>query len=86
MEPETQIFADNGYSTDENTEYLKDKGLDEYIASKKLSRKAKKYNKNDNPFSKDYFIFDLEKDVYICPQGQILNHKGRYKNGLKTVY
>lgn len=86
LKPGTQIFADNGYSTDENTQYLKDKCLDGYIASRKLSRKAKKINKKDNPFSKDYFIFDLEKDGYICPQGQILNHKGIYKNGLKTVY
>ena len=28
----------------------------------------------------------MEKDGYICPQGQILNHKGIYKNGLKIVY
>ena len=42
LKPGTQIFADNGYSTDENIEYLKNKNLDGYIASRKLSRKAKK--------------------------------------------
>ena len=39
-----QFSADNGYSTDENTTYLEEKGLDEYISTRKLSRKEKKYN------------------------------------------
>ena len=39
-----QFSADNGYSTDENTTYLEEKGLDGYISTRKLSRKEKKYN------------------------------------------
>ena len=38
----TQILADNGYSTDEATDFLEQKHLDGYIASKKLARKHKK--------------------------------------------
>ncbi len=47
-----QVSADNGYSTDENTEYLDKHGIDGYIASRKLSRKEKKreiYPKNHFP-------------------------------------
>ena len=40
-----QVSADNGYSTDENTEYLEKHGLDGYISSRKLSRKKKKNSK-----------------------------------------
>ncbi len=34
-----QFNADNGYSTDKNTTYLEEKGLDRYISTRKLSRK-----------------------------------------------
>ena len=47
-----QVSADNGYSTDENIEYLDKHGIDGYIASRKLSRKEKKreiYPKNHFP-------------------------------------
>lgn len=35
----TQISPDNGYSTDENIEYLEENQLDGYISSRKLSKK-----------------------------------------------
>ena len=34
-----QFSTDNGYSTDENTSYLEEKGLGGYISTRKLSRK-----------------------------------------------
>lgn len=82
----TQISADNGYSTNENMEYLEEEKLDGYISSRKLSRKLKNYKNNNNPYSKDNFTFDLEKNTYICPEGKILKQKGKYENSLKTVY
>ena len=82
----TQISADNGYSTDENMTFLEENQLDGYISSRKLSRKFKKYNKRINPYSKDNFTFDLEKNTYICPEGKILDKKGIYENETKTVY
>lgn len=38
-----QLSADNGYSTDENTEYLEKHGFDGYISSRKLSRKKENF-------------------------------------------
>lgn len=38
-----QSSPDNGYSTDENTTYLEEKGLDGHISARKFSRKEKKY-------------------------------------------
>ena len=63
-----QFSADNGYSTDENTTYLEEKGLDGYISTRKLSRKEKKYNLWEKPFQKDNFCYDAEIETYICPQ------------------
>lgn len=47
-----QFSADNGYSTDENTKYLEEKGLDGYISTRKLSIKEKKDNLRENHFKK----------------------------------
>ena len=65
-----QVSADNGYSTDMNTEYLEQNGFDGYISSRKLSREQKKYNLSDKPFAKDNFFYDNEMMIYICPLGQ----------------
>lgn len=67
-----QVSADNGYSTDMNTEYLEQEELDGYISSRKLSRQDKKYNLTENPFSKDNFNYNAEIGTYFCPLGQPL--------------
>ena len=77
-----QVSADNGYSTDENTEYLDKHGLDGYIASRKLSRKEKNRNLSEKPFSKDNFNYNYEMMTYICPLGQPLYKKAN--NNTKT--
>ncbi|WP_296796878.1 hypothetical protein [uncultured Methanobrevibacter sp.] len=41
LPPNTQISADNGYSTNENMDYLVENQLDGYISTQKLSRKLK---------------------------------------------
>lgn len=74
-----QFSADNGYSTDENTTYLEEKGLDGYISTRKLSRKEKKYNLWENPFQKDNFTYDAEIETYICPLGEILYRRRTYE-------
>lgn len=70
-----QVSADNGYSTDENTEYLDKHGFDGYIFSRKLSRKEKNKNLFEKPFSKDNFQYDYEMMTYICLLGQPLYKK-----------
>ena len=39
-----QFSTYNEYSTDDNTTYLEENGIDGYISARKLSRKEKKYN------------------------------------------
>lgn len=73
-----QVSADNGYSTDMNTEYLEQNGFDGYISSRKLSREQKKYNLSDKPFAKDNFFYDNEIMTYICPLGQPLYKISEY--------
>lgn len=73
-----QVSADNGYSTDMNTEYLEQNGFDGYISSRKLSREQKKYNLSDKPFVKDNFFYDNEMMTYIRPLGQPLYKISEY--------
>lgn len=83
-----QFSVDNGYSTDENTTYLEEKGLDGYISTRKLSRKEKKYNLWEKPFQKDNFCYDAEIETYICPLGEILYRRRtyEYKNKQRITY
>ncbi len=67
-------------------DYLAENHLDGYISTLKLSRKLKKINKKDKPFGKDKFTFDLEKNTYICPMGQILENQKSYKNNTRIAY
>ena len=86
--PNFQVSADNGYSTDINTEYLEQKGLDGYISSRKLSRQNKKYNLTQKPFSKDNFAYNHEMNTYQCSLGQPLykQKEYEYKNKKRITY
>ena len=75
MPPNFKFSADNGYSIDENTTCLEEKGLDRYISTKKLSKKQNKYSLWDNPFQKDNFNYDAKINNYICLMGEILYRK-----------
>ena len=83
-----QISADNGYSTDMNTDYLEQECLDGYISSRKLSRKEKKYNISENPFGKDNFQYNTEIGTYFCPLGEPLYRRREYeyKNKPRITY
>ena len=83
-----QVSADNGYSTDINTEYLEQEGLDGYISSRKLSIETKKYNKLEKPFSKDNFTYNSELGTYFCPLGEPLYRRREYeyKNKKRITY
>ena len=37
--------------------------------------REKKKKLNPHPYHKDHFKYDNEKDVFICPEGQLLHHK-----------
>lgn len=77
---------DNGYNSGPNLKYLEDKEIDGYIPDRDLAKRMK--SKIDDPYSKDKFRYDETRDVFICPEGTILEKKGRHKyNGrYKFVY
>jgi len=82
-----KISADYGYKTYESLKFLKDEKIDRYISNQKQTRENKG-KKPANPYHKDYFTYDEEKDVYICPENQTLHYQRSYthKKRQKRLY
>lgn len=68
---EITAIADKGYYSAEEFAKCKDKGINPIVS------KANKSNFSNINYSKLNFLYDKEKDVYICPQGHELS---KYKN------
>lgn len=83
---DTKLSFDNGYSSGANLRYLEEKGLDGYIPDSKQAQEHKGKNPKDWPFSKDKFDYDEDKDLFLCPNGEILSRKGEYEYNGKSVY
>ena len=66
------ITADSNFSSMTNLEELKSKqNIDAYIPDVKYQAKQRgKKTDEDSPFHKQHFIYNQDKDVYLCP-----NHK-----------
>jgi transposase len=82
------LSADNGYSTQENLEYIAENNINAYIPNKKQASEAKKSIKNVKPFSKHKFQYDPEIDAYICPNKRKLPYQKTYKynNKIRRQY
>ena len=74
----TSISADNGYFTKTNLQYLNNNKLDGYIPNRKQVYKVKKHFKTDKPYSKHNFIYNYEKNFYLCPNKEKLKYKKTY--------
>ena len=83
-----QFSPDNGYSTDENTTCIEEKGLDGYISTRKLSRKEKSTIYGKNHFKKTISTIIQKLKAYICPLGEILYRRKtyEYKNKQRITY
>jgi len=83
---DTKLGFDNGYFSGANLRYLEEKGLDGYIPDSKQAGEMKGNKPKDGPYSKDKFEYDEEKDLFICPNGEILSRKGEYEYNGKPLY
>lgn len=72
--PEAQV-TDAGYSSEENYQYLDKEGVEAYIKPTDFDRKQKR-NYQPNPFFKEQFEYNAEKDHYLCPAGTPMKRIG----------
>jgi hypothetical protein len=74
------ILADSGYASYENYEWLDEQQKTAYVPDQEYEHRAKL---KEEPYDKSNFIYDLERDIYTCPQGKelilegVVNHKTR---------
>lgn len=59
-------------------QYLDTNELDGYIPNRKQTHESKKHFKTYKPFSKHNFIYNYEKDFYLCPNNEKLEYKKNY--------
>lgn len=80
LKPE-RLAADTAYGSAANLGWLvNDKRIIPHIPVIDKSRR------NDGTLSRTDFIFDTERDVYVCPQGQLLTTTGRVHRERTLLY
>jgi transposase len=75
-----ECSADSGYSSGENIKALEQRNVDAYIPDREYQ--AQQRGKQVDTFHKDSFIYDEDRDRYICPEGEelIFSHMQKRKN------
>ncbi len=94
VEKETIKVSDAGYYSEPQILECLDKGHNVYMANPEDEYKRRNQGKDikkgicEKEYRADQFKYDNERDVYICPEGEILKRRGeaiRVKSG-KEVY
>jgi hypothetical protein len=65
----TEILADSGYATFDNYEELNNRNKIIYIPDQQMNDEIKKQN---NPYHRNHFTYDQEKDCFVCPENKKL--------------
>lgn len=84
------LTADAGYGSEENYEYLEQKGIGTYVKYNTFDKeqgilKSKRKKKNED-FHRDKLYYDQENDRYICPMGQPMENVGKRRTTTKSGY
>lgn len=78
--------ADAGYGSEQNYEYLAENEIASYVKYNTfdLEQRSKKHIKK--PFTTDHLYYNKEKNHYICPMGQPMQHIGTYSQKSDAGY
>jgi transposase len=68
-----EILADSGFATFDNFEELHSRNKIIYIPDQQMNTEA---NKEQNPYHRNHFVYNKEKDCFICPQHKELPFYG----------
>lgn len=74
------VVADSGYHSLEDLDQV-DKGIDVIVPSQKQAQEENSHPLS--PFDKDKFIYNPQKDEYICPEGKSLKYQTSARTRLK---
>jgi len=76
----SRLAADTAYGTGKFLNWLIGAGIAPHIPVWDMSQR------DDGTLSRDNFIFDPERNLYICPQGKHLRTTGRIHDGRTILY
>jgi len=65
----TDILADSGYASYDNYEEFEKQNKNIYIPDQQMNMEAEKAQ---NPYHRTHFVYNEEKDCFICPENKIL--------------
>jgi transposase len=65
----TDILADSGYASYDNYEEFEKQNKNIYIPDQQMNMEEEKAQ---NPYHRNHFIYDEEKDCFICPENKVL--------------
>ena len=78
MVPEC-LTADAGYGSEENYDYLEEKGITAYVKYGYFDKEIRDRKYRENPFNVDNLHYNPEADTYTCPIGQAMTYIGEKK-------
>jgi transposase len=73
--PQT-LTADAGYGSEQNYQWLEDKGITAYVKHNQSDIRQTSSNEDKNPFTSDKLYYNKDKDCYYCPMGQVMDNVG----------
>ncbi len=75
------VTADKGFCTGRELEECEENGITTYVAIPKETMPNKTLGVPEPEFYSQRFVYDLVRDVYVCPANQVMSFwKGRWKD------
>lgn len=68
------VVADAGYGSEQNYQYLKDNGIDNYVKYNYFDKEQTKDARH--PFKPEQLHYNEQQDCFYCPMGQPMNNIG----------
>ena len=80
------VTADAGYGSEENYQWLKNKGITAYVKDRDFDKNQQKASQNKKLYKADQFIYEEQNDRVICPQGHFMKNIGIRKRITATGF
>lgn len=80
------ITADAGYGSEQNYQWLEDKGITAYVKHNQFDRMQNPAIRSKESFTIDKLEYDEQKDQYLCPIGEPMKHTGWHIQETKGGY
>jgi transposase len=73
------LTADAGYGSEENYDFLEEKGITAYVKYNYFDKQQRDRKYRENPFNVDNLHYNPKTDTYTCPIGQEMTYIGDKK-------